>query len=193
MTRSLLLFLIAVPLVSKAQFIDRFRHSAGASVHFIPSSSAVSVPFGAFYNPQVNILNRFTDFSVAATLPLTLGVHIKSSLVPQTFFYAHVPAVIEANIGHYSNRSSRNDIGMGIGVGYALQATNLGAGSGPVFTVAARSWVFRGSITIRYMFHLNATPGYGYDTHNVTLAINMGRYFSKLRTDNRIEKWQRPR
>ncbi len=186
------LFLAFVfPFNGQAQFLKRFRHSVGAAAHFIPFRNGVSTAFGGFYDPHVNIINSFTDFSLSAGVPLTLGVHVEDGFIPETFFYAHVPAVLEANIGHYSTHKFYSDIGMGLGAGYAFQVTNLGTGHGPVFTLAARSWLFKGSITLRYMFHLNMASGSGYDTHNIALAVNMGNFFAKLRNDNAMEKWQR--
>lgn len=188
-----LLLMLGLTTVSMAQMKDRFRHSAGAAVHLLPfGSGGVSAPFGIYYEPQFNILNRYTDFSVAATIPVTLGVHVRNDYLPRTFFFGHVPAVIETNIGHFSTRKFYNDIGMGAGAGYAMQITDQGVGGGPVFTAAARAWVGVGSITVRYIFHLNL-QGSGYDSHGIALAWNFGRFFKKLRADNALEKWQRPR
>ena len=64
-----------------------------ASVHLLHVSENVSPAFGIFYNPQINIINKYADFSLAATLPVTLGAHVKDSWIEETFFYAHVPAV----------------------------------------------------------------------------------------------------
>lgn len=177
--------------MAEAQLANRFRHSVGLAAHFIPQRNGVSVPFGVHYDPQINIINEFTDFSLAAATPVTVGIHIADGFIDETFFYAHLPAIIEANIGHYSTHKFYSDIGMGLGGGYAAQFTDRGVGHGAVFTLAARSWLFRGSITVRYMFHLNASGASGYDTHNVSLAVNMGNFFSKLRNDNALEKWQR--
>ncbi len=178
---------------AQAQVSKRFRHSLGASAHFIPfEGGGVSVPFGVFYDPQINIIDRYADFSLAATLPVTLGAHVGSSFVPRDFFYAHLPAMLETNLGHFSTKRFYNDIGMGIGVGYAAQVTGLDVGAGPVFSMAARAWVARFSLTVRYMFHLHV-HGAGFDTHNLTLAVNLGSFFKELREDNALEKWQRPR
>lgn len=136
---------VVIPFNGHAQFLKRFRHSVGAAAHFIPFRNGVSTAFGAYYDPQMNIINTFTDFSLAAAIPLTLGVHVEDGFIPETFFYAHVPAVLEANIGHYSTQKFYSDIGMGLGAGYAMQVTQLGAGHGAVFTLAARSWLFKGS------------------------------------------------
>lgn len=191
----LIVFLIATCVAStsfaqqKRGLADRWRNSIGAGVHLLHSKGGVSPAFGVFYNPQINIIDKFSDFSLAATLPLTLGAHIKTSWLEKTFFYAHVPAVLEANIGHYSTRDFRSDIGMGLGAGYGVQITDQGPSTGFVATIAARTWVVRGSMTIRYMFHLNVT-GSGYHSHNIVLAINMGNYFKKLVHMNKISKFQ---
>ncbi len=173
----------------KRGLIDRWRNSIGASVHILPNNGGVSPAFGVFYNPQLNIIDRYTDFSLAATLPITLGAHVKTSFLNKTFFYGHLPAVLEANLGHYSTRDFHTDVGLALGSGYAAQITDRGVSSGPVFTVAARTWFVRGSITIRYMFQL-IMQGNGYHSHNLTLAVNLGSYFKKLRTMNKISKWQ---
>lgn len=173
--------------------MKRFRHSVGASAHIVPvAGKGLSAPFGVFYNPQINLLNRFTDFSIAATVPLTLGAHIQNTVLPRSFFYAHLPAVAEVNIGHFATRRFRNDVGVGLGAGYAAQLNGADVGTGPVFTSAARVWVGLFSLTLRYTFHLNIT-GNGYDSHNLTVAVNLGRFFKSLRADNALEKWQRPR
>jgi len=192
MRKTCLLLLLALsPYLGHAQVIKRFRHSVGVAAHFIPQKNGVSVPFGVYYDPQVNIINNFTDFSLSAGLPLTVGAHISDGFIDETFFYAHIPAIIEMNIGHYSTQKFYSDIGMGLGGGYAAQITDKGAGHGAVFTLAARSWFFKGSITLRYMFHLNMAGNSGYDSHNIALAVNLGKFFSKLRNDNALEKWQR--
>lgn len=178
---------------AQAQFKKRFRHSVGASAHILPiADRGLSVPFGVFYNPQFNILNRYTDFSVAATMPVTIGAHVKNAVIPRSYFYAHLPAVAEVNIGHFATRRFRNDIGLGLGAGYAAQINGADVGTGPVFTAAARAWVGVFSLTLRYAFHYNVT-GLGYDTHNLTVAVNLGSFFKSLRADNALEKWQRPR
>ncbi len=188
----LLLMCMCGPVVH-GQISKRFRHSVGAAAHIIPfGTGGASAGFGAYYEPQFNILNRYTDFSIAASMPLTLGAHIGNSYLPNTFFFGHVPVMMEANIGHFATRRFYNDIGMGAGAGYAMQITDKGVGGGPVFSVAARAWAAVTSITVRYIFHLNL-QGSGYDTHGVALAINLGSFFKKLRADNALEKWQRPR
>lgn len=169
---------------------DRWRNSIGAGVHLLHVGENVSPAFGAFYNPQINIINRYADFSVAATMPMMMGVHIKDSWIEETFFYGHIPAVLEANLGHYSTRDFRSNVGMSLGVGYGAQIAGPKFGSGVVGTVGVRTWVFKGSITIRYMFHYN-TQGNGYNTHCLSLAVNMGNYFKKLIHMNEMSKFQR--
>ena len=169
---------------------DRWRNSVGAAVHLLHVGENVSPAFGLFYNPQVNIVNKYSDFSLAATLPVTLGVHIKDSWIERTFFYGHIPAVLEANLGHYSTRDFRSNIGMSLGAGYGAQITGMDVGAGPVGTLSARTWFFKGSLTIRYMFHYNI-HGTGFLTHHLSLAVNMGNYFKKLDHMNKMSKFQR--
>ncbi len=174
----------------KSTLKDRWRNSIGASAHLLMVRKNVSPAFGVFYNPQINIINRYADFSLAATMPLTLGVHIKDSWIERTYFYGHVPAVLEANIGHYSTRDFRSDIGMGLGAGYGLQINGLDISSGFVATLAARTWFFKGSLTFRYLFHLNV-QGTGYHSHALSLSVNMGNYFNKLTNMNKMSKFQK--
>lgn len=168
---------------------DRWRNSIGASVHLLHVKKGVTPAFGVFYNPQINIINSYADFSLAATMPISLGVHIKDTWIEKTFFYGHIPAVLEANIGHYSTRDFRSNIGMGLGAGYAAQITGSNVGTGFVGTAAARTWFFKGSLTIRYLFHYHV-QGNGYNTHTVAVALNMGNYFKKLIHDNNMSKFQ---
>lgn len=188
----LLLAVILLPSLGFAQkkwsLKDRWRNSIGASVHLLHVNENVSPAFGFFYNPQINIINNYADFSLAATLPISLGVHVKDSWIEKTFFYGQIPAVLEANIGHYATRDFRSKIGMGFGAGYGAQIAGTDIGSGFVATVAARTWFFKGSLTIRYMFWLNL-QGNGYDTHTIGVAVNMGNYFHKLRHTNKISKF----
>jgi len=189
----LFLAVLTLPSIGFAQekgtLKDRWRNSIGASVHLLHAGKNVSPAFGAFYNPQINIINKYADFSLAATLPLTLGAHVKDSWIPKTFFYAHLPAVLEASLGHYSTRDFRSNIGMALGVGYGAQIAGSSFSTGFVATVAARTWIVRGSMTIRYMFHYNV-QGTGYHSHNLTLAVNMGNYFKKLTHMNKMSKFQ---
>lgn len=194
MNRTLLLIaVVLLPSVSFAQkkwtFKDRWRNSIGASVHLLHVKENVSPAFGLFYNPQVNIINKYADFSLAATMPVTLGVHIKDSWIEETFFYGHIPAVLEANLGHYSTRDFRSNIGMSLGAGYGAQVNGSRVGTGFVSTVSARTWFFKGSLTIRYMFHYSL-QGNGYNTHCLSLAVNMGNYFGKLIHMNKMSKFQ---
>lgn len=168
---------------------DRWRNSVGASVHLLHVGENVSPAFGIFYNPQINIINKFSDFSLAATMPLTLGAHVKDSWIDKTFFYGHIPAVLEASLGHYSTRDFRSNIGMSVGAGYGAQITGESIGSGPVGTVSARTWFFKGSLTIRYMFHYHVV-GDGYLTHCLSVAVNLGNYFTKLDNMNKMSKFQ---
>jgi hypothetical protein len=167
---------------------DRWRNSIGASFHLLHVSENVSPAFGVFYNPQINMINNYADFSLAFTMPISLGVHIKDSWIDKTFFYGQIPAVIEANIGHYATRDFRSKIGMGFGAGYGAQISGSDVGSGFVATVAARTWFFKGSLTIRYMFLLNL-QGKGFNAHTIGVAVNMGNYFNKLTHMNKISKF----
>lgn len=179
----------------KSTLKDRWRNSIGASVHVLHVKTSViqrkgvTPAFGVYYNPQINIINKYPDFSLAATMPMSLGVHIKDSWIEKTFFYGHIPAVLEANIGHYSTRDFRSNIGMGLGVGYGAQITGSNVGTGFVSTLAARTWFFKGSLTVRYLFHYHI-QGTGYHTHTIALALNMGNYFNKLIHDNKMDKFQ---
>tara|TARA_R110002072_G_scaffold150796_2_gene299403 strand:- start:252 stop:821 length:570 start_codon:yes stop_codon:yes gene_type:complete len=169
---------------------DRWRNSIGASAHLLMIRKNVSPAFGVFYNPQINIINKYADFSLAVTMPLTLGAHVKDTWIEKTYFYGHIPAVLEANIGHYATRDFRSDIGMGVGAGYAAQINGADVSTGFVATLAARTWFFRGSITIRYLFHLNLQGIGGYNTHALGVAVNMGNYFNKLTHMNKMSKFQ---
>jgi hypothetical protein len=186
---------------STAQLKDAFRHSVGAGVSLLQNKEGVSPAFGVYYHPQINYINRFSDFSMSVGLPVMLGAHIKSSFVPNTFFYAKVPLITEANIGHYATHDFTNSVGMTIGGGYAMQYTDLGLGHGPVATLSARTWIKHVSITVRYlgMFQIPssdesgiAVPNKGYHTHMLVLAFNMGDYLSKVRQMNKISKWMNP-
>lgn len=169
---------------------ERWRHSVGASVHLHMISKNVSPSYGVFYNPQINIVNQFADFSLAATLPVTLGVHIKDSWIKQTYFYGHIPAVLEANVGHYSTRDFRSDLGGGFGVGYAAQINGNDVSSGFVATAALRTWIFKGSLTFRYLFHLDLVGQGGYNTHSLGVAVNLGRFLRKIDGLNKLDRWQ---
>lgn len=195
MNRFTLVFLaLLLPLIGFGQqkwsLKDRWRNSIGASAHLLHVGENVSPAFGVFYNPQINIVNKYADFSLAATLPTTLGVHIKDSWIDETFFYGYIPAVLEANLGHYSTRDFRSNIGMGLGVGYGAQIAGSNIGTGIAATLAARTWFFRGSLTVRYIFHYNI-QGTGYNTHQLALAVNMGNYFKKLVHMNKMSKFQK--
>lgn len=168
---------------------DRWRNSLGAAVHLLHVKDNVSPAFGVFYNPQINVVNNYADFSVAATMPLTIGAHIKDSWIEKSYFYAHIPAMLEASLGHYSTRDFRSNIGMALGAGYAAQLNGKQLSSGPVATLAARTWFFKGSITLRYMFHYSV-QGDGFHSHNLSLAMNFGNYFKKLTHANKMSKFQ---
>ena len=184
-----------------AQLKDVFRHSVGAGVSLFQNKGGVSPAFGLYYHPQINYINKFSDFSMSVGMPVMAGAHIKSSFVQNTFFYAKVPLITEANIGHYSTRDFTNAVGMTIGGGYAMQYTDLGLGHGPVATVSARTWIKHVSITVRYlgMFQIPTSDSNGvtvaakgYNTHMLVLAFNMGNYLSKVRQMNKISKWMNP-
>jgi hypothetical protein len=185
--------LILLPTIGMAQkkwtLKDRWRNSVGVGVHLLHVGENVSPAFGVFYNPQVNIINKYADFSLAATLPVTLGAHIKDSWIEETFFYGHIPAVLEASLGHYSTRDFRSNIGMSLGAGYGAQIAGSNIGTGVVGTISARTWFFKGSLTIRYLFHYNI-QGSGYQTHGLSLALNLGNYFGKLIHMNKMSKFQ---
>lgn len=194
--KRLLTFLLIVALVPQMGFAqkkwtlrDRWRNSIGAGVNLLHVGENVTPAFGVFYNPQINIINQFADFSFAATMPMMMGVHIKDSWIEETFFHGHIPAVLETSLGHYSTRDFRSNVGMSLGVGYGAQINGARFGSGFVGTMGVRTWVFKGSITIRYMFHYNM-QGNGYDAHCLSLAVNMGNYFNKLVNMNKMSKFQ---
>ncbi len=133
---------------------------------------------------------------MSVAVPMLLGAHIKSSFVQSTFFYAHLPLITEANIGHYSTRDFTNDVGMSIGGGYGLQVTNLGIGHGPVATASVRTAIKTFSFTVRYQVLFNIAnetevgEAKGYRTHTIVFAVNLGRFFRKLNQMNKISRWQ---
>lgn len=186
--------MLALPCIGFAQqkwsLKDRWRNSIGASVHLLMVKKNVSPAFGVFYNPQINIINKYADFSLAATMPITLGAHVKDSWIDRSYFYGHIPAVVEASIGHYSTRDFRSDLGGAVGIGYAAQINGGDVSSGFVATAALRTWIFKGSLTFRYMFHLNLVGYGGYHAHALGIAVNLGNYFKKLDGMNKLSKWQ---
>ncbi len=203
MTRLALVLLvcIGIQIPAEAQFIDRFRHSVGAGTSLFQNKGGVSPAFGLYYHPQVNYINKFSDFSMSVGLPAFVGAHIKSSFVQNTFFYTKIPLITEANIGHYSTRDFTNSVGMSIGGGYGMQYTDLGLGHGPVATASARTWIKHVSITIRYlgMFQIPQTDENGvavttkgYHSHTLVLAFNLGEFLSKVRQMNKISRWMNP-
>ena len=173
----------------------------GAGTGLLQYRDGVSPAFGLHYNPQINYLDRHSDFSLSVAMPFMIGGHIASSFVQNSFFYAKVPLITEMNIGHNSTRDFTNAVGMSLGGGYAIQVTDLGLGHAPVATASVRTWVKHVSITIRYvgMYYINSTPDdgtvaieKGYNTHTLTLAINLGHYLSKVKQMNKISKWMNP-
>ena len=167
----------------------------GAGTSLLVNKDGVSPAIALFYNPQINYINRFSDFSMSVAVPMMLGAHIKSSFVPATFFYAHLPLITEANIGHYASRDFTNDVGMSIGGGYAMQVSDLGVGHGPVATASVRAGIKTFSFTVRYQAYFNLNTGEdgtasGYNSHNIVFAVNLGRFFTKLNQMNKISRWQ---
>jgi len=186
---------------AQAQLLDHFRHSVGLGVSMLQNKEAVSPAFGLYYNPQLNYLDKFSDFSMSVAMPVIVGGHIETSIVDTSFFFAQVPLVTEVNIGHYATRDFTNSIGMSFGGGYAMQVTNRGLGHGPVVTASFRTWIKHASITVRYigMFQFtqeetNGTVVFpdGYNSHSIALALNLGQYLSKVRQMNKISKWMNP-
>ena len=198
MMRKLPLILLFVVLAQSAdaQFIERWRSSIGPGISLLENKGGASTAVGLFYNPQINYINRFSDFSMSVAMPLLLGAHLRSSFVPSTFFYAHIPLITEANIGHYSTRDFTNDVGMSIGGGYGLQVTDRGLGHGPVATASVRTAIKTFSFTIRYQILFNlengdaTSPPKGYRSHTIVFAVNLGRFFKKLNQMNKISRWQ---
>lgn len=192
----LVLLLVVLCQSADAQFIDRWRSSVGAGAAMLEYRDAVSPAIALFYNPQVNYINRFSDFSMAVAMPIMLGVHPPSSFIDKTFFYGHLPLITEANIGHYATRDYTNAVGMSIGGGYAMQVTDRGIGHGPVGTASIRTAIKTFSFTIRYQVYFNLRMGEdidplsGYNSHNIVFAVNLGRFFKKLNQMNKISRWQ---
>ena len=169
---------------------DRFVSSAGFSFPRANRNRNNEQMFGLCYSPALNMLNKYSDFSVALASHLYGAWHPKSETDSSQYMVFSFPAFLQFNGGHLATHNFYSAIGISFGAGYNFSVINSEFTLGPLLITAIRFWFLRQSFTLSYSqsyFENRHTL-----MHELSLQLNIGAYLRDARDNNKISKFVRP-
>ncbi len=170
------------------EFSQQFKHAAGAGVSFYSVLKVDEPVFHVAYNPSLSLTRAWSDFSVALASQLTGGYHFNSTFDDTSFVHASFPLFLELNFGHNASKDFYSDLGWFAGAGYSYNLFKEKWNHGPVATIGARGFVFGPSFTLRYSRYF-AIQDEDVSLHNLTLLLNIGKYFEQVKMNNKISRF----
>jgi hypothetical protein len=169
---------------------DRFISSAGIISPWANRNKMNERFYGLCYSPSLNLLNKYSDFSVAVASQLSASVHPETAKDPSTYFMYSFPAFLQFNFGHLATRNFYSSAGIFFGAGYNFSVTQSGFDMGPLLITAIRFWFLRQSFTLGYaQTHFQNRPVL---LHQISLQLNIGAYLRDARNNNKISKFVKP-
>ena len=169
---------------------DRFISSAGIS-YFRANHFHQNEPYyGLCYSPSLNMLNKFSDFSVAIASHLSASWHPGTANDPSEHMMFSFPAFLQFNAGHLATKNFYSSLGIFFGAGYNFSVIKSEFDMGPLLITAIRFWFLRRSFTLGYA----QTHFENHNTlmHELSLQLNIGAYLRDARDNNKISKFVRP-
>jgi len=169
-------------------FSNQFKHSAGAGVALYKVNEVYEPIYAIAYNPTLSLTRTWSDFSVSVGTHLMGGYHFSSSNDSNEFLFADLPLLVELNFGHNASKDFYNDLGWFFGGGYSYHLVDDNWYSGPEATIGFRTFIFGPSFTLRYSRYF-ATDEADVSLHNITLLLNLGKYFEQVKKNNKISRF----
>ena len=168
---------------------DRFI-SSGGLFFAQPANAGTAINYaGLSYSPQLNLLNDFSDFSIAFGTQLDLGYRLSSN-DNNSKLMASIPALININLGHLASRDFYSRYGIFGGGGYDFCFIEGGQQKGFMWSAGVRTWIFKKSFTLRYSQLM-------LDENKITMRIfslqlNLGEYLKTVYKNNQISRFVKP-
>ncbi len=175
----------------KPKFVlkDRFISSAGA-FFAQPTNAAIKNNYlGLSYSPQLNLLNSFSDFSIAFGSQVDAGYKL-SSTDNNSKLMASIPAMITFNVGHLASRDFYSTYGIFAGGGYDFCFIGGAMKQGFIWSAGLRTWFFRKSFTLRYSQLLLDESKI--NMRIFSIQLNLGDYLKQVYKNNKISRFQKP-
>jgi len=169
---------------------DRFASSAGVTSPWANRNRMNERFYGLCYSPALNMLNKYSDFSVAAASHIAAAYHPSSNNDAKNYFMFSFPAFLQFNIGHLATHDFYSAVGIFFGAGYNFSVINSEFDSGTLLITAIRFWILKHSFTLGYSqtrFQIQRTL-----THEVSLQLNIGGYLKGVHNNNKISKFVKP-
>src|SRR5690349_25084750 len=130
---------------------DRFISSAGFLYAIANSNHHDEKLYGLCYSPSLNMLNKFSDFSVGIASHLSASWHMHSTNDPADYLMISLPAFLQVNAGHLATHNFYSSLGISVGGGYNFTLINSLFTVGPLLITTIRFWFLKHSFTLGYM------------------------------------------
>lgn len=169
---------------------DRFVSSAGLAFPRSNHNKQDEQFYGLCYSPSLNLLNKFSDFSVAAASHISAAYHLKSKNDPAEYMMVSFPAFLQFNAGHLATHNFYSSLGISFGAGYNFSVIRSEFDMGALLITAIHFWLFNRSLTLGYA----QTHFQKHNTlmHELSLQLNIGAYLRDARSNNKISKFVKP-
>jgi hypothetical protein len=169
---------------------DRFISSCGLSLLRANHNHENEQLYGLCYSPSLNMLNKFSDFSVAAASHISASYHLKTKTDSAGYLMLSFPAFLLFNGGHLATHNFYSSLGISFGAGYNFGVINSEFDMGPLLITAIHFWFLRQSFTLGY----EQTHFQNHHTlmHELSLQLNVGSYLHDARNNNKISKFVKP-
>ncbi len=171
-------------------FKDRYISSAGISYSMLNMNHRSEPLYGLCYSPSLNLLNKYSDFSIAAASHVSGSYHPKTKNDDANYFSFSVPAYLQFNFGHLATHDFYSSLGIYFGAGYNFCFVNSEMDGGVLLITAIRFWILQRSFTIGYS--QTRLQNHNNLLHEVSLQINIGAYLSDVKKNNKVSKFEKP-
>jgi hypothetical protein len=169
---------------------DRFVSSAGLTFPRANKNKENEQMYGLCYSPALNLLNKYSDFSIAVASRFSGAWHFSSETDSADYGVFSFPAFLQFNGGHLATHNFYSSFGISFGAGYNFSVINSEFTVGPLLITAIRFWFLRQSFTVNYSqsyFESRHTL-----MHELSLQLNVGRYLKDANSNNKISKFVKP-
>ncbi len=193
--RILLLTILSAPAFSQNaepafSLGDRYISSAGIVLPRANHNHHDEQFYGICYSPSLNMLNKFSDFSVSIASKLSASYHFKTNNDPSGYMMFSFPAYLQFNAGHLATHNFYSSLGISFGAGYNFSVINSEFDLGPLLITTIHFWFLKQSFTVGYAqtyFQNQLTL-----MHELSLQLNIGAYLRDVNNNNVITKFVKP-
>lgn len=193
----MVLLLLSVSLRSAAQntdpeftLKDRYVSSAGFAFPRSNHNHVDEQYYGLCYSPSLNMLNKFSDFSIAFGSHITAAYHPESKTDSSSYMMYSFPAFLQFNGGHLATHNFYSALGISFGAGYNFTVVNSKFDMGALLITTIHFWFLKQSFTLGYaQTHLQNNHTL---MHEVSLQLNIGAYLRDTKNNNKISKFVKP-